>query len=668
MRNECRDYSTINVKCELSFLELNHKSGYTAGMRKRIAIKNHLEEIRLISQRSITALVLMVVLVIILVIRLGYLQLSENELYTTLSKKNWLDLVPLEPTRGLIYDRNGLLLAENIPVFSLDVTPYKVENIPKMLADISKIIPLSDTDIAQFQKELKQHRRFDEISLKFRLSEIEVAKFYENQFHFPGVTVRAHLLRHYPYNGNFSHVLGYIGRINIDELSDIDPTNYSATNYIGKLGIEKYYEDELHGKVGYEQAENDASGEPVRILNQISPVPGKNLYLTIDTGLQILAEQALSGYRGSIIAIQPKTGQVLAMVSEPSYDPNLFVAGINTTDFQALQESPDRPLYNRAIRGLYPLASTVKPFIALEGLNSGAVDINYTISDPGWFKLKNSTHEFHDWRRHGHGMVNISKAIINSCDTYFYELATRLGIRRIDDILTQFGFGNLSGIDLEEELEGNVASPEWKRQTKNLGWYPGDTINSGIGQGFMQTTPLQLAVGVATLANRGKHFTPYLLLGSQEPGKSYTPQQPVTVKAVDIKDAQTWTTVINAMQNVIEAPDGTAHRFGKAPYTVAAKTGTAQVYSLNGGDGHAAVSEHLRDNAMLIAFAPVDNPQIAIAIIVENSVQSLGAESHGPAVEIARKLLDYYLIPAQKEANAQTKSQASPANVPHKTT
>ena len=359
-------------------------------MQKRIAIKNHIQEIRLITRRCIAVLIIMLLLIVFLIIRLGFLQLSQHDLYTTLSKKNWLDLVPLEPTRGLIYDRNGILLAENIPIFSLDIIPYKVKNLPQTLADISKIIPLSDTDLAQFQKALKQHRRFDEIPLKFHLSEVDVARFSENQYRFPGIFVKARLLRHYPMGETLSHAIGYVGRISTDELEDIDLTNYAATNYIGKLGIEKFYEDELHGTVGYEKVENDASGEPVRVLNQIKPVPGKNLYLTLDSRLQLAAEKALEGSRGAIVVIQPATGEVLAMVSEPNYDPNLFVEGISTHDFQLLQQSPDRPLYNRALRGLYPLASTIKPYMALEGLDSNVTTPTFTIFDPGWYQFPNN--------------------------------------------------------------------------------------------------------------------------------------------------------------------------------------------------------------------------------------------------------------------------------------
>jgi penicillin-binding protein 2 len=618
------------------------------GMYKQTPIKNHLQEIQLVTQRSITALIGMVIMVLLLIIRLAYLQLSEHTLYTTLSQKNSLDLIPAEPTRGLIYDRNGILLAENIPVFSLDVIPYKAGNLPKTLSEIAKIIPLNDTDIMQFQKQLKQHRRFDEIPLKMRLSEAEVAKFSEHAYHFPGFIIKARLIRHYPFEASLSHVLGYVARINIDELDEIDPTNYSATNYIGKLGVEKFYEDELHGTVGYEQVENDASGEPVRVLNQINPIPGKNLYLTLDSRLQIAVEKALEGQRGAVVAIQPATGQVLAMVSQPGYDPNLFVAGISSQDFKALQSSPDRPLYDRALRGLYPLASTIKPYIALEGLESGVATPSFTLFDPGWFQLKNSMHIFHDMKHHGHGMVNLNRAIICSCDTYFFDLAYKLGIQRIDHVLKEFGFGDATGIDLDDELPGVVASPAWKRQIKGVSWYEGDTINSGIGQGYMQATPLQLASGIATIATRGKRYTPYLLLGSQQPGKTFLPQKPVLAKKVDIINTGMWNIIINAMTGVTTSQEGTAYRLlGHTTYTIAAKTGTAQVYSFSkkhydtesGQENQDKLPEKLRDHHLLIAFAPVENPQIAVAVVVENSNQ---------ATAVARAVLDYYLLQMQK--------------------
>ena len=624
-------------------------------MQKRIPIKNHHQEIQLITKRMLIALSFIGFLIFLLILRLAFLQISKHDVYSTLSTKNWLDLVPIEPTRGLIYDRHGVLLAENIPVFSLDVIPVQITDLTKTLASLGKIVTLSDNDISQFRKQIKQHRRFDEIPLKLRLSEDEVARFAENQYRFPGVLIKARLMRSYPYGKSFSHVLGYVGRINTQELNEIDQTNYSASHYIGKLGVEKYYEEELHGKVGYEEVENDASNKPIRVLKHIKGTPGKNIYLTIDSGLQFTAEKALTGHRGAIVAIQPATGQVLAMVSEPGYDPNLFILGISQKEYQSLQDSKDRPLYNRALRGLYPLASTIKPYLGLEGLDSGTTTAERTIYDPGWFMLKNYSRPWHDWAKHGHGTVNLNRAIASSCDVYFYDLSLKLGIRRMDAILGKFGFGALTGIDLDDEVPGLVASPEWKRKLKGMRWYDGDTVNSSIGQGYMQATPLQSAVAVATLANRGQRFMPYLLLGEQMPGKPYTVQQPIPLESVALHDNAYWDIIIHAMQEVVSSNQGTAHKpFGRHyTYTIAAKTGTGQVTrrrNPNETDKQSSLPEELRDHNLFIAFAPVDNPKIALAIVTEHS---------HVAVETARIILDYYLTGKTPTQSSQNSSPLS---------
>ena len=607
-------------------------------MPPKIPIKNHHREIQLVSRRTLIGIAFISLLVISLIARLWYLQVYKQDLYITMSTKNWLDLVPVEPTRGLIYDRNGLLLAENIPVFSLDIIPLQVSNLNKTIAQLEKIISISDNDIRQFRKQLNQFRRFDEIPLKLRLSEEEVARFTENQHRFPGVLIKARLMRHYPYGESFSHVLGYVGRINSEELHEIDQTNYSASHYIGKLGIEKYYEEELHGKVGYEEVENDAKGKPIRILKEIPGKPGKNIYLTLDSHLQFVAEKALGG-RGALVAIQPATGQVLAMISQPGYDPNLFVQGISQTQFQTLQKSPDRPLFNRALRGIYPMASTIKPFIALKGLDAGVITPETSIYDLGVYRLPNNDHPFHDWTPWGHGRVNISKAISSSCDIYFYELGYKLGIRRISDSLKQFGLGALTGIDLDEELSGVVPTPEWKRKAKGNAWFDGDTINASIGQGYMQTTPLQLAVATSTLANRGKRFMPYLLLQEQTPGQPPISQSSIALESVNLNNPAYWKIVIQAMQDVVDLRTGSAFRYGgNRNYTLAAKTGTAQVTSRRRNpderDKQEDLPERLRDHHLFIAFAPVDHPQIALAIVTENS---------NTAIEATRAILDYYL-------------------------
>ncbi|HVE43651.1 MAG TPA: penicillin-binding protein 2 [Gammaproteobacteria bacterium] len=608
-------------------------------MKKRTSIKDHLQEIALTKRRSMIGLFVICTFLCLLIARLAYLQIVKHPLYVTLALENSVDLVPIEPSRGLIYDRNGVLLAENIPVFSLDVIPVQVTNLQKTLTYLSSIVPLTANELNQFYKQLKQHRRFEEIPLKLQLSESEVAHFVENQHHFPGILIKARLLRHYPQSEHFSHVLGYVGRINAQELETIDPVNYSASHYIGKLGIERYYEEELHGLVGYEQTENDASGKSVRTLKQIKGTPGNNIYLTIDSRLQLATENAFKGKRGAAVIIQPQTGQVLAMVSMPSYDPNVFVTGISQKDYQTLQNAEDKPLFNRAIRGLYPLASTVKPYLSLKGLNENFITPDYHLYDPGWFKLPTSSHIYHDWQRYGHGNVDMNVAITASCDIYFFELGKRMGIRRIDDILTEFGFGAPTGIDLDDELPGIVASPAWKQRVKHAHWYEGDTIISSIGQGSMQATPLQLAVAVATLANRGQHFAPYLLLGEQIPGQAYHPQPPVPLDKIQLKNNAYWEQVIAGMQNVTLSPNGTAYRafINNHAYTVAAKTGTAQVIAKHNHNGETENQDNLpekfRDHNLFIAFAPVDHPTIALAIITENS--------HVAAI-VARDILDSY--------------------------
>lgn len=621
-------------------------------MYKRIPIKNHIQEIQLITQRSVLALLLMCVLLTFLGWRLAYLQIDQHYMYSTLSTRNWLELIPVEPTRGLIYDRNGILLAENIPVFSVDIIPYRVKDMNSTIAKVKKLVNITDSELHQFFKQVKQHRRFDEIPLKLRLTEQEVARIAENQHLLPGVTVKARLLRHYPFKESLSHVLGYVGRINAEELSEIDTVNYSASHYIGKLGVEKYYEEMLHGKVGYEEVENDASGKPIRVLSEIKGKPGSNIYLTIDSRLQLIAEKALQGHRGAVVAIQPQTGEVLAMVSQPGYDPNIFVTGISSKDFKLLQQSEDKPLYNRALRGLYPPASTLKPFIALQALNANIVTPEYSMQDQSTFQVHENSHRFHDWRRNGHGRVNLNKAIASSCDIFFYDLAYKMGIKKMSQMLKQFGFGELTGIDLEDELAGVLATPEWKLGAKGTAWYEGDTILSGIGQGYMQATTLQLAYATAVLANRGLRVIPSILLAEQLPGQTTAQREaPIPLDPIEITDPAYWEIVINAMQDVVDAPIGTAHRFGKKRhYSIAAKTGTAQVSRRRNPDeidNQDDLPEKLRDHHLFIAFAPVEKSKIALAIVTENS---------NIAVDAARIIFDYYLG-INKNANRSSKNK-----------
>lgn len=603
-------------------------------------IKNHRQERTLFRRRLLKISVVIGILVSIFIGRLFYLQIYNYKLYTTLSEQNQFALLPIEPNRGLIYDRNGVLLAENLPVFSLSIIPDHVPNLATTIANLQKIITITPDNLNQFYRFLKQHRRSDHVPLKLKLSKEELANFYVNQFRFAGVVIDANMIRHYPLEDTMASVTGYIGRINTQDLQQIDEQNYSASHFIGKTGIEKNYETELHGKIGYQEVEIDAFGHILRTIKQVPPIPGDNLYLTVDSKLQQVATETLANENGAVVVVKPTTGEILALVSHPGFDPNLFAQGIDNKTFQELQHSPDKPMFNRAVKGQFPFASTIKPFIALEGLDTNTINKNFTISDPGWFKLPNSDHIYLDWERGGHGKVNITKAIMVSCDIFFYTLAVKLGIEKIDNILERFGFGQKTGIDLAEEQTGVVASPTWTIAHAKRPWYPGDTVISGIGQGFMSATPLQLAMGAAAIAEHGKRVQPFVLLQSIHPDGTTTMREPTALTPVVLNDPTNWEIVINAMEQVISSQLGTARsRFGgNYQYTIAGKTGTAQLYhhktDENGNVIQINVPKRLRNHSLFIAFAPIESPQIAIAVVAENITT---------APTIARKVLDQYL-------------------------
>lgn len=603
-------------------------------------IKNKYQEQQLFKARFYALAVVLIVLMFFLVGRIFYLDVAKFNQYQTLSKKNQLNIISVPPTRGLIYDRNGRILAKNIPVYSLEIMPERAGVLKSLLDKLKKLVALSDSDIASFYRSTKQHRAFEWVPLKVKLSESEVAILAVNQHYLPGVEVKARLIRYYPYGKVTAHILGFVGRINARESNDIDSQNYSGTNFIGKVGIEKYYEKILHGKVGHQQVETNASSRIIRTLRKIPSKSGSNLMLSIDLDLQQAAQKALAGNQGSVVAIDPSNGEILALVSVPSYDPNPFVQGISQKNYNLLASSKQQPLYNRAIRGQYPLASTIKPFLALKALDDNIVTLDYKVYDPGWFKLPNAPHLFRDWKRGGHGWVDLKQAIIVSCDTYFYKLSELMGIKRIDEILNQFGFGHLTQVDMGEELPGLIPSPHWKKTYKKTSWYTGDTLISGIGQGFMLTTPLQLANATAKLANKGKSYRPHLV-------KQYTKNgQKTIVKLIEdfplkLKHSYLWQTVIKTMESVVTNRHGTGFRFGRdAPYSVAMKTGTAQLYSLKQHQFETQddLPEYLRDHSMVIAFAPIKKPKIAIAVLVENN---------NFASNVARKVIDNYLVRKQ---------------------
>lgn len=618
-------------------------------MAKRITLKNPHQEIRLFNRRIVSVSIIIVFLSFLLLVRLYYLQNIRHGLYSTLSRQNQLDIVPIPPNRGLIYDRHGVLLAKNIPVINLEIVPEHVRNMDATITSLQKIIEISDDDVKQFKTLLQQHRRFESIPIKINLTEEEVAKFAVNEYHFAGVSARSsrYLIRDYQLGNVMNDVLGYVGRVNEEELATLDPTNYSATHFIGKLGIEKYYEVQLHGIAGYEQVETDATGRIVRVIKKTPPIAGDNLYLTIDSSLQAVAKLAIGDRQGAVVAIDPNNGHILALASTPSYDPNLFVQGISNKQFKALRDAPNRPLYNRALRGLYPPASTIKPMLALEGLEHNIITPNTRRYDPGYYELTDNNHQFirkfRDWKHEGHGWVTIKEAIASSCDTYYYHLAKLMGIDHIYDVLTSFGFGQRTGLDIGEELPGLVPSADWKFKNRHERWFPGDTLVAGIGQGFMQATPLQLATATAIIANRGQRMRPTLLLKSHLPDNTDIIQPTIELEPIKFKP-HTWDIVIDGMHRVTSAPYGTAYyAFKSASYSVAAKTGTAQVVKIDHENKKSddTIPEHLRDHALFIGYAPVDNPKIAIAVIIEHS---------RAASLVARKLFDHYLLKKKIQA------------------
>ena len=581
----------------------------------------------------------LIMLSFVLILRLAYLQFSQYKRYATLSLKNQMSILPIAPPRGLILDRNGVVLADNIAVYVLDIIPERVKDLPQTLQNLQKLLPsITNDDIEIFNRVRKSHHSYESIPFKLKLSQEDVATFASNQYLFPGVSIKARLIRYYPLKDIAAHVLGYVGRINIQELQHVDTSNYRASNFIGKAGIEKYYENKLHGQVGYQQVETDVSGRAVRVLSKQPPQSGEKLTLTIDARLQAVAYQALLGKRGAVVAMKVKNGEILALASSPSFDPNLFVNGISQSDYQKLSDEQDRPLYNRAVRGLYPPASTIKPFIALGGLDKEFININTHIYDPGWYKLPGVTHSYRDWKHTGHGIINVKRAITVSCDTFFYQLGNKMGISAIEETLNQFGFGQFTHIDLSEEAPGLVPSPHWKRQSKGLAWYPGDTLITSIGQGFMLASPLQLANAAASMSQHGRRYRPHLLKKSTvEHEKTIVKNFKVVEEyPVQLKNIENWNIVINAMNSVITSNEGTGARFGRnAPYSVAAKTGTAQVFSLSQDEKktYQALPAALRDHSLFIAFAPVEKPEIAIAVLVEHDTA---------ASNVARQVLDAY--------------------------
>jgi penicillin-binding protein 2 len=608
----------------------------------RVTIKDYLFESHLFMQRSVQALVFAALLIAALIGRLVYLQVLAHEHFTTLSNDNRIKILPLPPNRGLIFDRNGIILADNLPSYRLEITPEQVHDMRATLDGLSKLVTIRDVDRKRFDRLLARTPSFKPVPLRFHLSDEEVARFAIDRHRYPGVDIVAGLSRHYPHGPLAAHALGYVGRIDERDLQRIDASNYSGTSHIGKVGVEKTYEDTLHGTVGYRQVETNAEGRVLRTLMRTQPIPGENLYLTLDAELQHVAEQAFGKHSGAAIAINPDTGGILAFVSQPTYDPNLFVNGIDTDTYKALSDDEDQPLFNRGLRGQYPPGSTLKPFVGLGGLEQGITTEYAHTFCPGYYQLPGKEHRYRDWKRGGHGTVDLTSAIAQSCDVYFYDLALSMGIDRLHSYLSQFGFGTRTGIDISGELPGLLPSREWKRATRNQPWFPGETLITGIGQGFVLSTPVQLASATATLSKYGQRMKPHIIASTQKSDDpSLTPVANDPVLYIPVEDREHWHTVIAAMHEVVQGKHGTARKAGAdAPYQFAGKTGTAQVFGLKEEEKYdaAKLEEKLRDHALFIAFAPLDAPKIAVAVIVEN-----GGSGSSVAAPIARTILDAYL-------------------------
>ncbi len=623
-------------------------------MAERVTLKDYFRETRLFQSRIVLALAICIFLSLVIVARLIYLQVIGHEHFDTLSHDNRVNIVPVPPTRGLIYDRNGVLLAQNIPTFNIEVIPEQVKDLDETLQELSSILTLTDEDIQRFHKIRKQKPPFESIPLLFRLNEHELAKFAINRHRFPGVDIAARLVRNYPMGSLAVHALGYVGRINEEELRRVDVANYSGSSHIGKVGIEQSYEDILHGQVGIRHVEVNALGRVLRVIKDIPPVPGKNLFLTIDTQLQRVAEDTVKDRRAAIVAIDPNTGDVLSFVSMPAYDPNLFVMGIDSKTYAAFRDSNDQPLFNRALRGQYPPGSTLKPFVGLAGLEYNKISSDTQLFCGGWYSLRGDSHRYRDWKRAGHGSTDLDKAIAESCDVYFYDLSLTLGIDLIHTFLKQFGFGELTNIDVKGELRALLPSREWKRRVHKQIWFPGETLIAGIGQGYVLTTPLQLAQATAVLANRGKRVQPRLVKALQDPSTHTIDDIPTVVTdTIHFANPAHWDQMIAAMTEVVHGRHGTARAIGKdAPYLIAGKTGTAQVFTIKQDEQYdeESLDDRLKDHSLFVGYAPVGNPQIALAVIVEN-----GGSGSSTAAPIARKIMDAYLLKERPPLTAQPK-------------
>ncbi len=635
-------------------------------------IRDKKAERNLFARRALISFIGVLGLSAILLTNLYHLQVTNYDSYQTRSNGNRIKLLPLPPTRGLIYDRYGKLLAENLTFFGLYIVPEKVENLDRTFEELKLIVGLNDADIENFRKERRRSSRYTPILLKSDLTEEHIARFAVNQYKFPNLEVKPYFKRHYLYGEPLTHILGYVAKINdkdVERLKNEDKyADYAGTSDIGKLGIERYYEDELHGTVGFEEVEVNNRGKVIRKLREQPAVAGKSIHLTIDLELQRYILNLLGNRKGAVVVLDPKDSSVLAMVSTPTYDNNLFVGGISSADYKRLLEDVNRPLYSRATQGAYPPASTIKPFMSVAALQENVVTPSTTVFDPGYWILPGSTKRFRDWKRSGHGNTDLNKAIAESSDTYFYQVAYNMGIDRVSSWMNHFGFGMPTGIDILEETSGIMPTRDWKQKKYKRPWVQGDTISVGIGQGYWIATPLQVAKALAVLVNNGKVNTPHLMKYIE--GDKIEPyKDPLLYEDINEPKQQYWELAKRGMYNVVNASNGTGRKpFIGTNYHVAGKSGTAQVFSLKENQTYNAgnLVKELHDHAWFVGFAPYENPKMVVAVILENA--GGGGSNAGPVV---RSVMDYYLnerLPQVAREQNQADSDKAKNEDKHETT
>jgi len=621
---------------------------------RRVKVKDLFREQRTFEVRAIVAALVVALMLGLVASRLVWLQVLRFDYYTDLSQGNRARIEPLPPDRGIVYDREGRVLAENTPAYQLTVTRERVRDLDATLGVLVSIGLLEPDDIERTRQLLRSRRSFEAVPVRLRLTDEEISRYAVNRHRLPGVDLATRVARFYPYGPVGVHALGYVGSISEDDLKRIDPEQYFGTAAIGKTGLERSYEEQLHGTGGFREVLVNAEGRRVEAVGDATPelrlqrpIAGQDLELAIDIELQRVAEQAMEGRRGAVIALDPWNGDVLVLASTPTFDPNKFARGISTADYRALTTDIDQPLYNRALRGTYPPGSTIKPLMALAGLEAGVIEPRDSRFCPGFFRLPNSSHRYRDWKREGHGTVNMREAVMTSCDVYFYGLAATLGIDRIHDSMSRIGFGKPTGIDVLGERSGIMPSTAWKKsafsQREQQVWFPGETVIVGIGQGYWTATPLQLAHAMAVLATRGRHFRPRLVRSVVDPTTGERHERPAEeLPRIELKDPASWEVIVDAMVAVTTGARGTAVRAARgAAYTIAGKTGTAQVFTVGQDEEYdeETVAERLRDHALFVAFAPAEQPRLAIAVLVEN-----GGHGSSVAAPIARAVFDAYLL------------------------